>query len=108
MGPIIGVVLFTLSFVLAGLPVRGWAADGTGVEVATRQVSEGARKIGDGQVLAGTGELAKGLGNTVVEGAKYTGATIAETGERAWNATVEVAGEVAKLPRRLWNRVRTF
>ena len=52
---------------------HGFAADDTKVKSATRQVEEGARTIGDGKVGPGVEETAKGVGNTVVEGAKYTG-----------------------------------
>jgi hypothetical protein len=54
--------------------------------------------MGQGQVLAGAGETAKGIGNTVVEGAKYTGQKIGEAGQAAgpaaktaWERTKEGA-----------------
>jgi hypothetical protein len=46
-------------------------------------VERGAAQIGQGQLLAGAGELAKGLGNTVVEGAKYSGQKLAQAGRAA-------------------------
>ena len=58
----------------ASLPAR--AADDTKVKVATEQVQTGARKIGDGKVGPGFEETFKGVGNTIVEGAKYSGRTI--------------------------------
>ncbi|HSB40497.1 MAG TPA: hypothetical protein VLK28_01605 [Methylomirabilota bacterium] len=54
------------------------AADKSKVDQATRQVDQGAKQIGQGKVGAGVKETAKGVGNTVVEGAKYTGETIKE------------------------------
>ena len=70
-----------LAFILAAavvtgsaLPVR--AADDTKVKAATQQVETGARKIGDGKVGPGFEETFKGVGNTIVEGAKYSGHAI--------------------------------
>jgi hypothetical protein len=56
------------------LPAR--AADDTKVKAATEQVQAGARKIGDGKLGPGFEETAKGVGNTIVEGAKYSGHTL--------------------------------
>ena len=49
------------------------AADDSKVKAATGQVESGAKKIGQGKVGDGVEETAKGIGNTVVEGATYTG-----------------------------------
>ena len=54
------------------------AADKTKVDQATQQVEQGAKQIGQGQVGTGVKETAKGIGNTVVEGAKFSGRTIKE------------------------------
>jgi hypothetical protein len=54
------------------------AADKTKVDQATRRVQQGAKEIGQGNVGAGVKETAKGIGNTVVEGAKFSGQTIKE------------------------------
>ena len=54
------------------------AADKTKVDKATQQVQQGARQIGQGNVGPGVKETAKGIGNTVVEGAKFSGRTIEE------------------------------
>jgi len=54
------------------------AADKTKVDKATQQVQKGARQIGQGKVDEGVKETAKGIGNTVVEGAKFSGETIKE------------------------------
>jgi hypothetical protein len=97
-------MLLAIAAVPAGLP----AADSKPVDAATRQVGDGARQVGDGQVLTGLGEMAKGVGQTVVEGAKFTGQTLAETGEKAWDTTTYAAGEISRLPGRLWQRLRTF
>lgn len=52
------------------------AADKTKVDQATQQVEQGAKQIGNGKVGPGVKETAKGIGNTVVEGAKFSGQTI--------------------------------
>lgn len=54
------------------------AADKTKVDRATHQVQQGAKEIGQGNVGTGVKETAKGIGNTVVEGAKFSGQTIKE------------------------------
>jgi len=54
------------------------AADKTKVDQATQQVQQGARQMGQGNVGTGVKETAKGIGNTVVEGAKFSGQTIKE------------------------------
>lgn len=59
------------------------AADKTKVDAATKQVEGGAKKIGEGKVGQGVEETAKGIGNTVVEGAKFTGEKIKEAGKAA-------------------------
>ena len=74
------------------------AADRSEVDAATQQVQRGAGQIGQGKVLEGAGETAKGIGNTVVEGAKYTGHKLGEAGQAAapdaktaWERTKEGA-----------------
>jgi hypothetical protein len=54
------------------------AADQTKVNEATKQVERGAKQIGQGNVGTGVTETAKGIGNTVVEGAKFSGENIKE------------------------------
>ena len=61
----------------------GFAADDTKVKSATRQVEDGAKTIGDGKVGTGVEETAKGVGNTVVEGAKYSGDKLKESAKAA-------------------------
>lgn len=65
----------------AALPAA--AADDSKVNAATRQVESGAKKIGQGKVGEGVEETAKGIGNTVVEGAKFTGEKLKESGKAA-------------------------
>jgi hypothetical protein len=48
------------------------------VDQATQQVEQGAKQVGQGKVGPGVKETAKGIGNTVVEGAKFSGQTIKE------------------------------
>jgi hypothetical protein len=59
------------------------AADDSKVKAATGQVESGAKKIGDGKIGQGAEETAKGVGNTVVEGAKFTGEKFKEAGSAA-------------------------
>ena len=54
------------------------AADKAKVDQATQQVQQGAKQIGQGNVGTGVKETAKGIGNTIVEGAKFSGQTIKE------------------------------
>lgn len=54
------------------------AADKTRVDQATKQVEQGAKQIGQGSVGPGFVGLFKGIGNTIVEGAKFSGETIGE------------------------------
>ena len=64
-------------------PGAAGAADESKVNAATGQVESGARKIGQGKVAEGVEETAKGVGNTVVEGAKFTGEKFRESGKAA-------------------------
>ena len=68
---------------LAVWAVPASAADDSKVKSATQQVDTGAKKIGAGKVGEGVEETAKGIGNTVVEGAKYSGAKLKESGKAA-------------------------
>ncbi len=78
---IIAVAMATsMTFALA-LP--GWSADDSKVKSATGQVETGAKKIGHGQIGEGVEQTAKGIGNTVAEGAKYTGEKLKESGKSA-------------------------
>jgi hypothetical protein len=81
-----GMKMFATALMLAMTAVwtiPGWSADDSKVKSATGQVESGAKKIGQGQVGQGVEETAKGIGNTVVEGAKYSGQKIKEAGKAA-------------------------
>jgi hypothetical protein len=54
------------------------AADKTKVDQATKQVEIGAKQIGQGKVGPGFKELFTGIGHSIVEGAKFSGNTMAE------------------------------
>jgi hypothetical protein len=75
-------VLLAGAFALS-LALPAFAADDSKVKAATRQVETGAKKIGDGKIGEGVEETAKGIGKTVVEGAKYTGEKLKESGKAA-------------------------
>ena len=75
----VGIALAVL--VAASAPAH--AADDSRVKAATRQVDRGAHKIGDGKIGEGVEETAKGIGNTVVEGAKFTGEKFKDAGKAA-------------------------
>lgn len=62
------------------------SADESKVKAATQRVETGAKMIGHGTVGKGVEETAKGVGFTVVEGAKFTGAKFKEAGKAAGNA----------------------
>jgi len=59
------------------------AADDSKVKAATGQVESGAKTIPDGKIGEGVKETAKGIGNTVTEGAKYSGEKLKEAGKAA-------------------------
>jgi len=67
----------------------GWAAmpaiaaDESKVKAAAREVDTGAKKIGDGKLGTGVEQTAKGVGNTVVEGTKFAGEKVKESGQAA-------------------------
>lgn len=81
-----------LALALSALPAG--AADTSKVDAATRQVERGAHKMGQGKVGEGVEETAKGIGNTIVEGAKFTGEKFKEAG-RAAEAPAKDAGDKA-------------
>ena len=74
------VAVFPLSLLASGFAV---AADDSKVKDATNQVERGAKQISDGKVGEGVEETAKGIGNTVSEGAKYSGEKLKEAGKAA-------------------------
>jgi hypothetical protein len=78
----LGSALLASLVIAAGVAPAG-AADDAKVKDATRQVERGAAKIGQGKIGAGLEETAKGIGNTVVEGSKYTGEKLKESSRAA-------------------------
>jgi len=74
------VLVFPLSLLASGFAV---AADDSKVKTATEQVERGAKKIPDGKIGEGVTETAKGIGNTVSEGAKYSGEKLKDAGKAA-------------------------
>ena len=78
-------------FVISGLIAAGalgsgtaGAADKTKVDQATQRVQQGAKQIGQGELGPGFKEFFIGIGYTIVEGAKFTGATIGEFFKKAF------------------------
>jgi hypothetical protein len=76
----ITLLVFSLSLVASGFAL---AADDSKVKAATEQVERGAKKIPDGKIGEGVTETAKGIGNTVSEGAKYSGEKLKDAGKAA-------------------------
>jgi hypothetical protein len=74
------VFVFSLSLLASGFSL---AADDSKVKAATEQVERGAKKIPDGKIGEGVVETAKGIGNTVSEGAKYSDEKLKEAGKGA-------------------------
>ena len=74
------VFVFPFSLLASGFAL---AADDSKVKAATEQVERGAKKIPDGKIGEGVKETAKGVGNTVSEGAKYSGEKLKEAGKAA-------------------------
>lgn len=66
------VVIVALSCSVAGAAYR------SKVDRATQRVEQGARQIGQGEVGSGFKEMFTGIGHTIVEGAKFSGNTVAE------------------------------
>ena len=62
------------------------AADRSKVDQATKRVEQGAKQIGRGDLAAGFKEMFAGIGHTIVEGAKYSGAEMGEFFERAFGS----------------------
>jgi hypothetical protein len=73
-------VWLALGLVLALASAGGTAsaADKTRVTQATKQVETGAKQIRQGQVGPGFREMFTGIGQTIVEGAKFSGENIKE------------------------------
>ncbi len=93
-------------------PVTTRAADDSKVKSATSEVERGAKKIGDGKIGEGVEETAKGIGNTVVEGSKYTGEKLKESGKaaepearRSWHGVRQGAVAFAHSVKNFFNRL---
>ena len=78
----LGVIALACALV-AGSALPAVAADDSKVKAATKQVETGAKKIGDGKIGEGVEDTAKGIGKTVVEGAKFSGEKMKEAGKAA-------------------------
>jgi hypothetical protein len=76
-------VVIALALAIGWMAAQAMAADESKVKAATRQVETGAKKLGDGKLGDGVEQTAKGVGNTVVEGAKFTGEKFKESGQAA-------------------------
>lgn len=63
------------------LPTSVLPADDTKVKDGMSQVERGAKKIPSREVGDGVKETAKGVGTTVVEGAKYSGEKLKDAGQ---------------------------
>ena len=77
---LIVVFVFPFSLLASGFAL---AADDSKVKAATEQVESGAKKIPDGKIGEGVKETAKGIGNTVSEGAKYSGEKLKDASKAA-------------------------
>ena len=74
------VFVFPISLLASGSAL---AADDSKVKAATNQVESGAKKIPDGKIGDGVAETATGIGNTVSEGAKYSGERVKDAAQAA-------------------------
>ena len=73
-------LVLPLSLLASGFSL---AADDSKVKAATDQLERGAKKIPEGKIGEGVTETAKGIGNTVSEGAKYSGEKLKDAGKAA-------------------------
>src|SRR5215468_6744487 len=77
------VAAIALTAFVAALAAPATAADESKVKAAGREVETGAKKIGDGKLGTGVEETAKGVGHSVVEGTKFAGEKVKESGNAA-------------------------
>src|SRR3989304_3310484 len=77
-----GITLAILTVLTLGL-TPALAADTTKGDAANKQDDTGAKKVGEAKMGEGVEETAKGIGNTVVEGAKFTGEKFKEAAKAA-------------------------
>ena len=88
------------------------AADDSKVKATTKQVETGAKKIGEGKIGQGVEETAKGIGSTVVEGAKFTGEKLKESGRAAepkaksgWEQVRDGAADLGQSVKKFFSRM---
>jgi hypothetical protein len=100
---------------LIGLAVVAPGGARGGMDTATNQVKAGADQIAEGKVLAGTGELGKGVGNTIVEGTKATGRGLSRAGQvagfgirTAWDTSFDAVVDASDATVRFFKRVFDF
>jgi hypothetical protein len=84
------------------------AADDAKVKAATRRVERGGKMIGEGKVGAGLEETAKGVGDTVVEGAKYSGNKLKASGKAAEPAAKSAWGNFKESATSFGTTVKRF
>jgi hypothetical protein len=84
------------------------AADDSKVKAATNQVESGAKKIGDGKIGDGVEETAKGIGHTVVEGAKFSGEKLKESGKAAEPEAKSTWGNLKESANSFGSTVKSF
>jgi hypothetical protein len=77
------VAMLVLGALIGWMTTPATAADESKVKAAGREVETGAKKIGDGKLGTGVEETAKGVGHTVVEGTKFAGEKVKESGQVA-------------------------
>jgi hypothetical protein len=77
----IGAVIVFVVMVSLLLPTSVLPADDAKVKEGMGQVERGAKKIPGSEIGAGVKETAKGVGTTVVEGAKYSGDKLKDAGQ---------------------------
>ena len=82
------------------------------VKAATQRVERGGKMIGAGKVGKGLEETAKGVGDTVVEGAKYSGNKLKASGKAAepaakgaWSSFKSSASAFGTSVKRFWARL---
>jgi hypothetical protein len=84
------------------------ATDDAKVKAATRRVERGGKMIGQGKVGAGLEETAKGVGDTVVEGAKYSGNKLKASGKAAEPAAKSAWGSFKQSATSFGTTVKRF
>jgi hypothetical protein len=105
-------VVVAVAGVLAGSVGPVAAADDAKVKAATRRVERGGKMIGAGKVGQGIEETAKGVGNTVVEGAKFSGDKLKASGKAAepaakgaWSSFKQSANAFGASVKRFFSRL---